>query len=97
MSRSTDETLKNRLLNTDRERNIRRSLTLAGALLKAGRYRPAQQYLHTIKEEHVSRGYAWDSALDTAVKDKKRSCERGLGGSRQTDALSLDEMRGKEA
>lgn len=33
LSRSTDETLKNRLLNTDRERNIRRSLTLAGALL----------------------------------------------------------------
>ena len=55
-------------------------LTLAGALLKAGRYRSAQQYLYTMKKEHVTRGHLWGSALDIALKDIRRSCERGLGG-----------------
>ena len=71
------------------------ALTLAGALLKAGRYRSAQQYLYTIKKEHMARGHVWDVALDSAFKDIRRSCERGLGGPKQAGALSLDEMRNR--
>ena len=71
------------------------ALTLAGALLKAGRYRSSQQYLYTIRKEHVARGHVWDVALESAFKDIRRSCERGLGGPKQAGALSLDEMRSK--
>ena len=41
------------------------ALTLAGALLKAGRYRSSQQYLYTIRKEHVARGTSGTSHWTT--------------------------------
>ena len=67
------------------------ALTLAGALLKQGAYRSAPQYLYSIKKHHLAVGGAWDAEMATLFKDVKRSCERGRGGSRQADAVPLDE------
>ena len=44
---------------------------------------------------HIAEGHTWNEALDSTFKDVNKSCERGLGGSRQAAALSLDEMRDK--
>ena len=40
-------------------------LTVAGAVLKRGKFRSASQYLYSMKKEHVSRGHAWSEALPT--------------------------------
>ena len=64
-------------------------LTLAGALLKRGGYRSAKQYLYSLKKQHTCEGGAWEPGLASWFKDVKRSCERGLGGSKQADALPL--------
>ena len=65
-------------------------LLLMAALLKAGRYRSAQQYLYTAKREHARRGHAWDAGLTVLLGDARRSCARGLGGSRQAQPLPLE-------
>ena len=69
-------------------------LKLAGALLKHGSYRSAAQNLYTLKKKHVDTGAEWTPKLQSAFKDVKRSCERGLGGSKQADALPLAKARG---
>ena len=72
-------------------------LKLAGALLKKGSYRSAPQYLYTLKEMHVDSGAAWSPSLASLFEDVKRSCERGLGASKQADALPLAESCGGDA
>ena len=65
-------------------------LTLAGALLKHGRFNSASQYLFSIKKEHMRRGHAWPESLTAQLNDLRRSCARGLGGPTQADALRLE-------
>ena len=65
-------------------------LTLAGALLKQGKYKSASQYLYSIKKEHLRRGHAWPEQLSAQLNDLRRSCARGLGGPRQADAFCLE-------
>ena len=65
-------------------------LTLAGALLKQGKYKSASQYLHSIKKEHLRRGHAWPEQLSVQLNDLRRSCARGLGGPCQADAFCLE-------
>ena len=42
-------------------------LTLAGALLKQGKYKSASQYLYSIKKEHLRRGHAWPEQLSVQL------------------------------
>ena len=49
------------------------------ATLKRGGYRSAASYLWLYKAESQRRGHSWDDAMDRALKDSIRSCERGLG------------------
>ncbi len=67
-------------------------LQLAGALLKQGKYRSAAQYLYSLKKADAAQGGCWSTLLAITFRDVKRSCERGLGASRQADALPLGEL-----
>lgn len=49
-------------------------INVAGALLKAGAYRSAAQYLAAMKRERISSGHPWTDSLTLAVKDAVRSC-----------------------
>ena len=64
-------------------------LQLAAAILKRGRYRSASQYLYSIKQEHCNRGHEWPQHWSKLLSDLRRSCARGLGGTRQAAPLSL--------
>ena len=64
-------------------------LQLAASLLKMGRYRSAGQYPHTIKKAHVQRGLSWGPDMDMLLGDLRRSCTRGLGGSKQAAPVPL--------
>ena len=64
-------------------------LQLAAGLLKMGRYRSAGQDLYTIKKAHVQRGYRWGPDLDMLLGDLRRSCTRGLGGSKRAAPVQL--------
>ena len=65
-------------------------LKLAAGLLKSGQYRSAGQYLYTIKKAHVEQGYEWKPDLDALLGDLRRSCARGLGGTRQAAPLPIE-------
>ena len=60
------------------------------ASLKAGGYRSANVYLHVYRRECERRGYEIGSLLRGDLKDYRRSCERGLGGSVRPRALPLE-------
>ena len=70
----------------------RDSIDLAGALLKAGEYRSAAQYMATIKREHITRGHSWSDALQQAVTDAVRSCMRGMGPDKSCPSLDLRKL-----
>ena len=65
-------------------------LTLAGALLKHGKYKSASQYLYSIKKEHLRQGHTWPEQFAVQLNDLRRSCARGLGGPIQADAFILE-------
>ena len=67
-------------------------ISLAGALLKAGRYRSASAYFSAFRRRHVELDFAWTDRLELAVKDALRSCERGLGPDKQRKAFDLAEV-----
>ena len=67
----------------------RDSIDLAGALLKAGEYRSAAQYLAALKREHISKGHDWSDSLQQAVTDAVRSCMRGVGPDKCCPSLDL--------
>ena len=64
-------------------------LKLAAGLLKSGQYRSAGQYLYTIKKAHIEQGFDWQPNLDALLGDLRRSCTRGLGGTRQAATLPI--------
>ena len=64
-------------------------LKLAAGLLKSGQYRSAGQCLYTIKKAPVEQGYEWKADLDALLGDLRRSCARGLGGTRQAAPLPI--------
>ena len=64
-------------------------LKLAAGLLKSGQYRSAGQYLYTIKKAHIEQGFDWKPNLDALLGDLRRSCARGLGGTRQAAPLPI--------
>ena len=68
-------------------------LQLAAGLLKMGRYRSAGQYLYTIKKAHVQRGHPWGPDMDMLLGELRRSCTRGLGGSKQAAPVPLCQER----
>ena len=67
-------------------------LKLAAGLLKSGQYRSAGQCLYTIKKAHVEQGFEWKPDLDALLGDLRRSCARGLGGTRQAAPLPIGLM-----
>ena len=64
-------------------------LQLAAAILKRGRYRSASQYLYSMKQEHCNRGHEWPQHWTMLLAGLRRSCARGLGGTKQAPPLSL--------
>jgi len=62
------------------------------AMLKAGGYRSPKAYTSRAKDRHVELGFRWDDELARAVRKVVRSATRGLGPSRQSQALPFDEL-----
>ena len=67
-------------------------LKLAAGLLKSGQYRSAGQCLYTVKKAHIEQGFDWKPDLDVLLGDLRRSCARGLGGTRQAAPLPMGAM-----
>lgn len=59
------------------------------ALLKAGGYRSAEEYLSRAKDEHVKRGHHWSDQLARARMRAARSVTRGIGPSKQAATYPL--------
>ena len=51
------------------------AIKIAGALLKAGGYRSAPQYLSAMRKEHVIRGHGVDEFMEMEFKEELRSRE----------------------
>ena len=67
-------------------------IRLLGASLKAGRYRSAAQYLSTAKRLHEMADGEVTPALRLALRDARRSCERGLGPARRAEGIPLEAL-----
>ena len=65
------------------------SLKALAASLKAGGYASASAYLATYKVEAERQGFAWPPALQRAIKDFSRSCDRGKGGPKRARPLDF--------
>ena len=71
-------------------------LKLAAGLLKSGQYRSAGQYLYSIKKAHIEQGFDWQPNMDALLGDLRRSCARGLGGTRQAAPLPIERLSATE-
>ena len=60
-----------------------------GAMLKAGGYRSAPNFLSRAKEEHVVLGFPWSDELRLAARKTSSSITRGIGRPRQSKPLDL--------
>ena len=60
-----------------------------GAMLKAGGYRSAPNFLSRAKEEHVVLGFVWTDELRLAIRKTSASVTRGIGPPRQSQPLDL--------
>ena len=70
----------------------RKKLRLFGAALKAGDYRSGHDYLGIAKARHLQKGHLWDSVLQAAMADVKRSLGRGLGEPARAADFDLEEL-----
>ena len=61
--------------------------------MKAAGYRSFAKYDSRAKEEHVHMTNSWEVDLDRAFRSAIRSCNRGLGPARQSEALDLDKVQ----
>ena len=68
----------------------RQSLFAVGALLKAGGYRSASQYISVAKQHHKEAGHVWGPDLDEARAQALRSINRGLGPANPKLDLKLE-------
>ena len=59
------------------------------AMLKAGRYRSAEQYIARAKDRHIELHYPWTDALARAAGRAGRSAVRGIGPARQSHPLPM--------
>ena len=77
------------------------SVRALGASLKLGGYRSAKSYLALARKRHEQGDHPVSPALAQALKDARRSCERGLGPARKVEGLPLGQLdrlpRGNEA
>ena len=72
-------------------------LWLAGALLKKGGYRSAEQYLYALKRRHMVLGHTWPENWTPLLTDIRRSCKRGMGPPNRAAALTdLSKLRAYE-
>ena len=65
---------------------------MVAAVLKYGDYRSAAQYLNLYRTEAERNGYTVDAPGHRALKDFKRSCERGLGPAVQSMGLPFERL-----
>ncbi|CAK9045157.1 Uncharacterized protein SCF082_LOCUS25539 [Durusdinium trenchii] len=65
--------------------------TVMGAL-KVGGYRSAQLYLDAAKNCHIAQGLPWSDQLRQAYRAAVRSCNRGIGNSKQAGGLPLEQV-----
>ena len=60
-----------------------------GAMLKAGGYRSAANYISRLKEAHIEMGYPWSDQLALACRKTVASVTRGIAPGRQSAPLPL--------
>lgn len=68
------------------------SIFAVSSMLKAGGYRASPVYASRAKDHHVEQGHRWTEELARAVNRANRSATRGLGPSRQSQALPFSEL-----
>jgi hypothetical protein len=63
-----------------------------GAMLKQGMYRSPQVYFDKARDTHIDDGYEWTPGLSRRIRKVIRSVTRGMGPSRQTFDIDLQDV-----
>ena len=62
------------------------------AIFKKARYRSFPNYLSTVRQEHISRGFDITQQIDQASRWASKSVTRGIGPSRQSASISITKV-----